>query len=225
MPYIPNGATIQLGIGGLANAIGYRLENHRNIKVFTEMLTESMIELYEKRVVKEKMIACFALGNRRLYEFCNNNDMVELWQLPDLCNPVEIGKRDNFISVNTCLMVDFVGQVASEQIGSRIVSCTGGASDTVRGARMSKGGRSFICVASTYTTKDGEVRSNIVSTLPPYTPVSVQRTDVDAIVTEFGIAELYCRSNEERVAALINIAHPDFREGLKEEARKLNMLR
>jgi acyl-CoA hydrolase len=79
-------------------------------------------------------------------------------------------------------------------------------------------------VASTYTTKEGEVRSNIVPTLPPYTPVTVQRTDVDAIVTEYGVADLYCRSNEERVASLINIAHPDFREGLREEARKLNML-
>jgi acyl-CoA hydrolase len=213
IPKIKDGSTIQIGLGGLANAIGYGLESKKNLSVHTEMLTESMMHLTKKGVITGKIVAGFALGSGEVYKFAGECPQVFLSPIYRVNNPSTVAQYDNFVSINSCLIVDLTGQVASEGIGTRLVSATGGASDYVRGATESKGGMSFICLPST-TEINGEVTSNIVAALPPATPVTVQRADVQYVVTEYGIADIYNRSLEERIHALIAVAHPDFRKEL-----------
>jgi acyl-CoA hydrolase len=174
------------------------------------MLTESMMYLTKKGVVTGKIVAGFALGSNDVYTFAGECPQVFLSPIYRVNRPEAVAKYDNFVSINSCLMADITGQVASEGIGTRLVSATGGASDYVRGATASKGGQSFICLPSTTEIK-GEVTSNIVAALPPGTPVTVQRSDVQYIVTEYGIADVYHKSIQERIRALISVAHPDFR--------------
>ncbi|MDR3364595.1 MAG: hypothetical protein LBS91_06580 [Clostridiales Family XIII bacterium] len=224
VPRIRDGSTLQIGIGGLANAVGYRLEGKKNLGVHTEMFTESMVHLAQKHVIKQKIISGFALGGTELYEYCSNNEMVNLWPLWDICDVNVIASYDNFVSINTCLMVDLTGQVASEGIGARPVACTGGATECVRGAVQSRGGQSFICLESTAKVK-GETVSNIVFALPPATPVTVQRSDVQYIATEYGIADMYTQSIRDRALAMIGIAHPDFRDDLVRQAKEAKYIR
>lgn len=223
LPMIPDNATIQIGLGGLANAVGYGLEGKKDLSVHTEMITDSMMHLAKKGVITGTITAAFALGSNELYRFAGESKQVFLKPI-HLINQVDaIAQYDNFISINACLMVDLTGQVASEGIGTRVVSSTGGASDFVRGATKSKGGKSFICLPST-TIKNDITTSNIVMSLPPSTPVTVQRSDVQYIVTEYGIADLYNRSIQDSAKALISVAHPEFRDALKEEAIKAGYL-
>lgn len=222
LPQIPDGATIQIGLGGLANAVGYGLEQKKNLSVHTEMFTDSMLELVKKGVINGKIYSGFGLGSQELINFVGQGH-VELAPIWMVNNPYEIGKNDDFISINACLMVDLTGQVCSEGIGHRSYSGTGGQVDYVRGAALSKGGKSFMCLSSTSTDKDNNVRSNIMLNLPPGAAVTTGRTDVMYIVTEFGAAYLYNKSIPERVEALINVAHPDFRNGLREQAKKAGL--
>lgn len=223
LPEIEDGSTIQIGLGGLANAIGYGLEDKKNLAVHTEMFTDSMVYLAKKGIISGRMFAGFGLGSKELYEYVGEGH-VELAPIYDVNKPAAIGENDKMISINACLMVDLTGQVCSESIGFRQYSSTGGQLDYVRGAGLSKGGKSFICLASTNTDKDGNVKSTITPVLPPGAVITTPRTDVMYIVTEYGIADLYNKPIEARVEALIGIAHPDFRDELRASAVKAGLI-
>jgi len=221
IPLVRDGSAIQVGIGGLANAVSYGLEKRKNLTIYTEMISESMRRLIEIGAVdpNSKAIAGFAYGSTELYDWCSKNKQIYLAQTNKTCQINEISKHDNFVSINTCLMVDLTGQVASESVGPQVIAGIGGASAYVRGAAQSKGGQSFICLPST-SEVGGKITSNIVFSFPPATPVTVHRSDVMSIVTEFGIADIYTQSVRERAKRLIAIAHPDFREELTDQAKK-----
>ncbi len=222
---IPDGATLQLGIGKLANAIGDCLTDKKDLGIHTELLTSSMINLYEQGVITgrrktlhhEKMVAAFCIGKTRDYEFLNNNPATEFYPAPYVNNPMTIAKNKNFVSINNALTVDLTGQVASESLGFAQHSATGGQLDFVRGANMSEGGMSFITLKSTANTDNGTI-SRISATFAPGTVVTTPRSDVHYIATEYGIANLDCQTIPERVNRMINIAHPDFRDQLAREA-------
>lgn len=226
---IDDGATLQLGIGGIPNAITHFLRNHKDLGIHTEMFNDGMVDLYEagavtnrkKTIYKGKMIGAFALGTQKLYDFINNNIGVEFLQGKITNNPFVIGQNYKMISVNTALQVDIFGQVCSQSIGYKHFSGTGGQLDTHRGAQLSTGGRGIIALRS--TVKDGEI-STIVPTLSPGAEVTVPSQCVDTIVTEFGIAELRGRNLYERAKALINIAHPTMRESIAQEVKKLGIV-
>lgn len=232
LPLIPDGATIQIGLGGTANAVGYGLETKKDLGVHTEMLTDSMVYLAKKGVINcskknynpGKMVISFGMGKTELYDFMDKNELIDIRPLKYVNNPVEVAKNDNFISINSALMVDLTGQVASESIGLKQFSGTGGQLDFVRGAVMSEGGKSFLTLASTVKTKTG-IESRIKLALPTGTVVTTPRTDVQFVVTEYGVADLYCMSIPTRVKALINIAHPDFREELKNQAIEAGLIK
>ncbi len=226
---IEDGATIQLGIGGIPNAIAALLTDRRDLGVHTEMFTTGMVDLYEAGVITNrrktlwpgKMVGAFALGEKRLYDFVDRNVVVEFQQGNVTNDPYVIGKNYRMVSVNTALQVDIFGQVCSQSIGARHFSGTGGQLDTHRGAQLSEGGRGIIALRS--TAKDGAI-STIVPTLAAGAEVTVPSQDVDTIVTEFGVAELRGRSVKDRLKALTAIAHPNFRPWLVEEAERLGIV-
>lgn len=231
---IEDGATIQLGIGGIPNAVAFALKDKKDLGIHTEMFTDGMVELIlagavsnqKKSLHKDKMIAAFALGSKKLYDFIHDNPGIEIKRGTYVNDPYVIGKNDNMVSINTSIEVDLTGQCCSESVGSRQISGTGGQADTAIGAQLAKNGKSFIALYSTMHIKDptsGEVieKSKIVPMLTPGAIVSLSRNDVDFVVTEYGVAELRGTSIRERVKRLIAIAHPKFREALSLEAEKL----
>jgi 4-hydroxybutyrate CoA-transferase len=225
---IPDGATIQLGLGGMANAIGYGLKDKKHLGVHTEMFTESMAYLTKIGVIDNSRktfmpgvsVAGFVLGSKELYEFCNMNEGTYFGPFSFVNNVVNIMKNDNMISINNALEVDLYGQVSSEGFGFRHYSGTGGQVDYVRGALMSKGGKSFIALPSTYTDKAGNVHSRIVLNFSPGTPVTTLRSDVQYVVTEYGCVDLFGEDLVTRAKRLISIAHPQFRDELMFQAKK-----
>jgi len=224
VPQIPDGATIQIGLGALSNAIGYKLEQKKNLSVHTEMYTDSMMELAKKGVINGKMVAGFGLGSEALYNFIGEGK-VDLTPIRIVNDPREIARVDKIMSVNVTLMVDLTGQACSESIGFLQYSSTGGQADFVRGAALSNGGKSFLCLPSTAKLKDGKVISSITATFPPGAVVTTSRADIMYVVTEYGIADLFCKPIKERVKALIAIAHPDFRDQLGREAVELGLIK
>lgn len=234
---IPDGACIQIGIGGIPDAVAGFLTDKKDIGVHTEMLTSSIAKLAKlgvitgknKNIDKGKIITGFILGNKELYEFVDDNPIVQVRDAAYCNDPFIISQNDNQISINTALEVEISGQVSSESIGSRQFSGTGGGADTARGAYMSKGGKSIITLHSTAMvtnkeTGEKELKSKIVSRLTPGAFVTLQRQDVDMIVTEYGVAKLKGTNMRERVERLINIAHPDFRDELKADALKYGLI-
>ncbi|OAA31817.1 acetyl-CoA hydrolase [Kosmotoga arenicorallina S304] len=226
---IEDGSTLQIGIGGIPNAVAKLLEDKRDLGIHTEMFTESMIELFEKGIITNrrktlwpgKFICTFALGTKKMYEFVEDNPGIFVLRGKYVNDPYIIAQNEKMVSINTAITVDLTGQVCSEAIGTRHYSGTGGQLDTHRGATMSKGGKGIIALRS--TAKHGTI-STIVPLLPPGSPVTVPRQDIDYVVTEYGIAHLRGLSVKQRVEALVNIAHPDFRNQLKKEASKLNLI-
>ena len=226
---IEDGSTIQLGIGGIPNAITRYLMDRRDLGVHTEMFTDGIVDLFEAGVItghkktlwKGKMLGAFALGTQKLYDFIHNNVGVEFQQGRITNDPFVIGQNYKMVSVNTALQVDIMGQVCSQSLGVRHFSGTGGQLDTHRGAQRSPGGRGIIALRS--TARNGSV-STIVPMLDPGAGVTVPSQDVDTIVTEFGIAELKGRCIKDRADALIRIAHPDFRAHLREEVERLGIV-
>ena len=224
--YIEDGSTIQLGIGGIPNAVAKALMTKKNLGIHTEMFTDGMIDLLQsgavnnkhKTLYPDKTICTFALGSKRLYDYINNNPSV--WFMPGRWtnDPYVIRENDNMVSINTTIEVDLTGQCSSESIGYKQFSGTGGQADTAIGAQLSKGGKSFIALYSTASVKNenGErvLTSKIVPCLNEGATVSLSRNDVDYVVTEFGVAELRGQSIGERAKRLIAIAHPNFREQL-----------
>jgi len=229
---IEDGSCIQIGIGGMPNAIANFLLDRKDLGIHSEMLTDSMVDLYEagvitckkKNFMPFKWIGSFALGSRRLYDFIDENPLVEMHSTRFVNDPYVIGKNDKMISVNATVEVDLSGQAASESIGSIQYSGTGGQLDFVQGAWRSKGGKSFLTLYSTYTDKNGELKSKIVPTLSSGIFTTVSRTDIEYVVTEYGVANLKGQNLRTRVKELVAIAHPDFRPMLEWEARKMNYI-
>ena len=215
---IPDGATIQTGIGAIPNAIMASLADHHDLGIHTELLSDGVIELMEsgvvngvkKRLNRTKTVGTFALGTARLHEFLHENTAVELHAVRYVNDPRIIANETNFVSINATLTVDFLGQCASETIGGRYYSSSGGQNDFARGAMYSDGGQGFVVLHS--TTSNGT--SRIVPQLAAGDVVTTPKNTVDKIVTEYGVAELRGKSIKERAEALIAIAHPDHRDEL-----------
>lgn len=196
------------------------------------MICDTMLDLYEagvitgakKNFMPRKWIACFAMGTKRLYDFMNENPMVEMYDSEWVNNPHTISRNDNIISINATLEVDLSGQCASEAIGTRQYSGAGGQMDFTEGAWRSKNGKAFLGLYSTYTDKNGIKHSSITPTLTPGSMVTTTRNDVQYVVTEYGVAWLKGFNLRQRVKELVRIAHPDFRDQLMEEARKLKYI-
>ena len=221
---IPDGATIQIGLGALSNAIGYKLAVKKNLGVHTEMFVDSMVDLANKGVITDKIVAGFALGSQAVYDFVSQG-RIELKPLRITNDPNEIAKVNMLMSINVTLMVDLTGQACSESVGFFQYSSTGGQSDFARGVALSPGGKGFLCLPSTIKKKDGTVNSTINLALPPGAVVTTQRTDVMNIVTEYGIANVFRKPIPERVDAIIGVAHPDFRDKLRREAIEAGLIK
>ncbi|MEQ8719222.1 MAG: acetyl-CoA hydrolase/transferase C-terminal domain-containing protein [Acidimicrobiales bacterium] len=226
---IPNGATIQTGIGAIPNAVMENLTDHRNLGVHTELISDGVMTLMHEGVVngvdkflnRMKVVGTFALGSAELYDYLHDNASVEMWPVRYVNNPRIIGQEPNFVSINSTLEVDFMGQCASESIGSRMYSGSGGQADFARGAMFSQGGQGFIVLHS--TTSDGTM-SRIKPQLTPGAAVTTIKNTVDKVVTEFGVAELWGKSLRQRAKALIAVAAPQFREELTVQARALGFI-
>ena len=226
---VDDGSTIQIGIGGIPNAVARLLRDKKDLGVHTEMLTESMIDLFEAGVITNrkktlwngKFVCTFALGTKRMYEFIDDNPGIMMLRGKVVNDPYLISQNEKMISINTALMVDLTGNVCSEALGIQHFSGTGGQLDTHRGAVRSKGGKGIIALRS--TVKNGTI-STIVPILPQGAPITVPRQEVDYVVTEYGVAHLRGKTVRERVLELLNVASPDFREDLKREAEKLGLV-
>lgn len=229
---IPDGATIQIGIGGIANAVAYGLENKKDLGVHTEMLTDSMLYLAQKGVITckkknffpGKIVSSQFIGNKDMYDFIHRNPMVYGVPYNISNDPAIIGQNDNMIGIMGTLAVDLTGQAASEALGFQQYSSTGGQLDFVRGCRISKGGKSFITLHSTVKSKDGSIDSRIVLSHLPGAAITTPRADIHYVVTEYGVVDLWGQSLNKRAELLIGIAHPDFREKLTFEARKVGLI-
>lgn len=225
---IPDGATLQVGIGGVPSAVVAQLTDRNDLGIHSEMMNDGIFALIEagvatnaKKNIKPGSFMCtFALGSPRLYEFMDHNPSLEMNPVDITNDPSLAGQYDNLHSINSTMQVDFAGQCGSETIGTLPYSGTGGQSDFVRAANRSKGGKAIIVVPS--TAVNGTI-SRIVPTLTPGTHVTTHKNDVNYIVTEFGIAQLRGKSIADRARALIEIAHPDFRDELIEGAKAIKL--
>ena len=223
---IPDGATIQIGIGATPNAILAALASHRDLGVHTELLSDGVVDLVEAGVVngvrkhlnRTKAVGTFALGTDRLHRFMDDNTALELWPVSYVNDPRVIATEPGFVSINSTLTVDLLGQCASETIAGHYYSSSGGQADFARGAMYSPGGQGFVVLHS--TTGDGHI-SKISPTLVAGDVVTTIKNTVDKVVTEWGVAELRGRSIRERATALIAIAHPDHRDHLRHCAQHL----
>lgn len=226
---IPDGATLQTGIGAIPNAVMSGLLDHRELGIHTELISDGLIDLVErgvvtgsrKRINRTKIVGTFALGTQRLYDFLHENPAVEMWPVSYVNNPRVIGQERNFVSINATLEVDLLGQCASESIGSRMYSGSGGQADFARGAMYSEGGQGFVVL---HATAAGGTISRIRSQLTPGAAVTTIKNTVDKIVTEFGVAELRGTTVRQRCERLIAVAHPDHRDQLEVEAEELGFL-
>ncbi|MCF0142792.1 MAG: butyryl-CoA:acetate CoA-transferase [Parasporobacterium sp.] len=231
IPHIPSGAVLQLGVGGMPTAIGKKLAESdlKDLGMHTELCSDAYVDLFEAGKLTnsglrhKKGMAGIAIGSKKLYEWIDSNPAVSFAPLEYVNNPSVIAEIDNMISINSCISVDLNGQICSETASGRQISGTGGQLDFVTGAAMSKGGKSFICMTSTYKDKSG-VKSRI---LPHFVGevVTTPRSQAHFLVTEYGCINLAGLSSWERAEKLISIAHPDFRDGLIAEAEKQKIWR
>lgn len=220
---IPDGATLQLGIGQIPDAILKLLGNHRYLGVHSEMFSDGIIPLLESGVIDNsrkainpnKVVAGFVLGSRKLLDFIDENSIFEFRQARYTNDPFQIARNPRVCAVNAAIEVDLSGQVCADSLGEMPFSGIGGQVDFIRGAARSEGGMPFVCLPS--TAKDGKV-SRIVSRLKPGAGVVTSRGDVHWVVTEFGAVNLHGKNMRERARLMISIAHPDFREGLERES-------
>ncbi len=223
---VPDGATIQMGIGTIPAAVGAALRDKRDLGIHTELFTDPVLDLVEagavtgaaKEINRGKIVTAFLMGSRRLYDFVDNNPMIEMRPVNYTNDTTVIRRFRRMIAINSALSIDLTGQVAADSIGTRFYSGVGGQMDFMRGAALSPEGRAIIALPS--TAVGGSV-SRIVPVLAQGAGVVTSRAHVRTIVTEFGVAELFGRSIRERAAALLEITHPDFREEFAREAHRL----
>ena len=226
---IPDGACLQAGIGSIPNGVLAALGDHRDLGIHTELLSDGVIDLVEHGVVTgvrktrrpTKIVGTFALGTRRLYDFLDENPVVELLPVDWVNDPRIIAQERDFVSINATVEVDLLGQAASETIGGQYWSGSGGQADFARGAMFSPGGQGFIVLPS---TASGGTVSRIVGRLGHGSVVTTLKNTTDKVVTEHGMAELRGRTIRERVQAMIAVADPQFREGLAAEAREVGWI-
>ena len=226
---IEDGSTLQIGYGGIPDAVVMQLTHKKDLGIHTEMIGDGILTLVEagavtnrrKNYLPGKMVATFALGSKKLYDWIDRNPMFEMHPVDFTNDPYLAGQNDNLIAINATLEIDFLGQCGSESLGPIPYSGTGGQADFVRAANRSKGGKAFIVLPS--TAKDGAI-SRIVPTLTPGTHVSTSKNDINYVVTEYGVAQLRGKTAKQRCQALIAIAHPDFRAELTEAAKKMHLL-
>lgn len=226
---IPDAATLQLGIGGIPDAVLRQLTNHKNLGIHTELFSDGVMQMIEAGVITcaaknlhtGKVVAGFVLGTQNLYNYINDNPVFELHPTEYVNDPFIIAQNDRMVSINSAIEVDLTGQVCADSIGNQFYSGVGGQVDFVRGAARSKGGKTFIALPS--TAKDGTI-SRIVPMLKSGAGVTTSRNDVHFVATEYGVADLYGRSVSERTMALINIAHPNFRDELMAYAYSQHLL-
>lgn len=230
---IPDGACLQIGIGGVANAVTYGLRNKNDLGCHTEMMSDALMELMKlgainnsrPKFIPGRSVVGFAFGSKALYEFLDHNEDMFFGPFPVVNNPVNIAKNDNMISINTAMSIDLFGQVAAEGMGLHQFSGTGGQGDYVRGAQLAKGGKSFLAFKSTLgVNPDGSPKSRIVPYFPPATVVTTPRSDVQYVVTEYGVVNLKVLTMRDRTRALIDLAHPDCRAELTAQAKKMGIL-
>jgi len=225
---IPNGATLQIGYGGIPDAVVMQLTDKHDLGIHTEMVGDGIMTLVEAGVVTNrkknfhhgKMLATFALGSKKLYEFMHRNPALEMHPVDFTNDPYLAGQNDHLHAINATMQIDLLGQCGSESLGFKPYSGTGGQVDFVRAANRSNGGKAFIVLPS--TAKENSI-SRIVPTLSPGTHVTTGKNDINYVVTEYGVAQLRGKSAKQRVAELIGIAHPDFRGELREAAKKMNL--
>jgi acyl-CoA hydrolase len=234
MERLEDGDCLQLGIGGMPNAVGALIAKSdlKDLGIHTEMFVDSFVDMIEagrvtgarKNIDKYKVVCTFALGGKKTYDYVDNNPRVAFYPVDYTNDPFVVMRNDKVVAINNCVEVDILGQICSESSGTRQISGTGGQLDFTYGAYRSKGGRAFICMSSTYLKK-GAPMSRVKSTLTPGAVVTVPRTMVHYLVTENGVAELKGRTLWERAEAVISIAHPDFRDQLIKEAEEIGVWR
>ena len=232
---IPDGACLQLGIGGMPNAVGSLIAKSdlKDLGVHTEMYVDAFVDISEagkitgahKNIDKGRQVYGFGAGTKKLYDYLNNNPACMSAPVNYTNDVRVVAQLDNFMSINNAVDIDLFGQVSSESSGIKHISGAGGQLDFVMGAYLSKGGKSFICCSSTFTTKDGELKSRILPTLHPGSIVTDTRANTHYVVTEFGKVNLKGLSTWQKAEALISIAHPQFRDQLIADAEKMHIWR
>lgn len=226
---IEDGSTLQIGYGGIPDAVVMQLQHKRDLGIHTEMVGDGILSLIESGAVTNrrktfmpgKMVATFALGSRKLYRFLHRNPMLEMHPVDFTNDPYIAARNDKLCAINATLQIDLLGQCGSESLGHTPYSGTGGQVDFVRAANRSKDGKAFIVLPS--TAKNDTV-SRIAPVLSPGTHVTTSKNDINYVVTEYGVAQLRGKSAKQRAEALIGIAHPDFRSELREAAKRMNLL-
>ena len=228
---IPDGATLQTGIGAIPDAVLKELTSHKDLGVHTELFADGVIDLVDRGVINGerktlhpgKMVAGFMLGTQRLYDFIDDNPIVELHPTEYINDPFVIAQNDRMVAINSAIEVDLTGQVCADSIGPRFYSGVGGQVDFIYGASRSNGGIPIIALPASAMIK-GVNTSKIAAMLKQGAGVVTTRNHVRFIVTEYGVAELYGKTIRQRARALINIAHPEFREDLERQAKELKFL-
>ena len=224
---INDGDTLQLGIGAIPDAVLAQLGEKKNLGIHSEMIADGVVDLFEKGAIdcsqkgidEGKIVVTFLMGTKKLYDWCDKNPMVELREVDYVNHPMTVCNLKNLVCINACVQVDFMGQIVSECIGTKQISGVGGQVDFIRGASMSKDGKAkaIIAMPSVTVKKDGSMVSKVVPFIDHGAAVTTSRCDADYVVTEYGIAKLKGTNLKDRARQLINIAHPDFREELKEQ--------
>ncbi len=229
MEKITDGSVIQLGIGGMPDAVGKMIAESdlKDLGGHTEMFVDAYVDMIEsgkmngaRKIFDRNRVAyTFAIGSQRMYDFMNNNPAIASYPVTYINDPRVISRHDNFISINNALQVDLYSQVNAESSGYTQISGNGGMWDFVLGSQWSKNGKSFICLASTFTDKEGTVKSRIVPTFAPGSITTIPRQMVDYLVTEYGMVRMHGLPTWQRAEAIVNLAHPDFRDDLIKAAQ------
>ena len=226
---IDDGSTLQIGYGGIPDAVVMQLTSKHDLGIHTEMIGDGILTLIEsgavtnrkKNYLPGKMVATFGLGSKKLYQFMDRNPALEMHPVDFTNDPYLAGQNDKLMAINATLQIDLLGQCGSESLGHVPYSGTGGQADFVRAANRSRGGKAFIVLPA--TAKDDSI-TRIVPTLTPGTHVSTSKNDINYVVTEFGVAQLRGKTGKQRAQEMISIAHPSFRAELTEAAKKMNLL-
>ncbi|MEJ5223473.1 MAG: acetyl-CoA hydrolase/transferase C-terminal domain-containing protein [Anaerolineales bacterium] len=229
---IPDGATMQMGIGAIPDAVLKYLFHKKDLGIHTELFSEGVIDLVEAGVLTNarktlhpgKIVAGFILGTKRLYKWVDDNPLIEFHRTEYVNDPFVIAQNDRMVAINSAIEVDLTGQVCADSIGPKLYSGVGGQLDFIYGASRSKEGKPIIAMPSTSVMRDGTVVSKITPMLKQGAGVVTSRNHVRYVVTEYGVASLYGKTIRQRAQALISIAHPDFRADLEKQARALNYI-